>query len=325
MVGGTYYYGGTYYFHPTSGVMQTGWQTIGGNRYYFDLTSGYAITGWRTIGGDSYYFHPTTGVMQTGSQTINGNSYYFDPTTGVQKYYTAIEHFVIRLYSNVLGRSPDAGGLQYWSDQLRSGAHGSRVAHGFFFSQEFINRKTSDDLFLDILYLTLMNRPADAGGKAYWLNQLNSGLPREDIFAGFVNSPEFDSLCRQAGIVRGTYTPPRGGMVRVFVTRLYRETLSRDPDQGGLDYWTSRLLGGAYGSAVANGFVFSNELTSKKLSNADFVEVLYKTLMGRSSDASGKAFWVNRLNNGFSRQSVFQDFANSTEFGQICARHGIRR
>ena len=278
---------------------------------------------WPNEGNARYYFR--NGVMQTGWQRIDGVTYYFDLTTGVQKSFTAIDQFVIRLYSNVFGRLPDESGSQYWAARLRSGTTGASVAHGFFFSPEFRNRKTSNELFLDILYSTLLNRSADAGGKAFWLNQLNSGIPRENIFAGFVNSPEFDGLCKQAGIVRGTYTPPPGGMVRVFVTRLYREALSRDPDQGGLDYWTNRLLEGASGSTVANGFVFSNELTSQKLSNEDFVEVLYKTLMGRSSDLSGKAFWVDRLNNGYTRQSVFQGFVSSPEFGQICTKHGIKR
>jgi len=237
----------------------------------------------------------------------------------------AITLFVSRLYRNVLNREPDAGGLQYWSNLLRSGTTGGSVARGFFFSPEFINRGTGNSEFLDILYQTLLNRPADAGGKAYWLNQMLPGYPRENIFAGFVNSTEFDNLCKQAGIVRGTYMPPPGGMVRVFVTRLYRETLSRSPDQGGLDYWTDMLLKGASGSSVARGFVFSRELTNKNLSDADYVEVLYKTLMGRGSDASGKAYWMNQLRNGASRQAVFNGFANSREFGQICQTHGIKR
>jgi len=238
---------------------------------------------------------------------------------------SAVESFVTRLYQNVLNRAPEADGLKYWNDKLRSGTTGASVAYGFFFSKELIGRNVSNEEFIDILYRTLLNRPADAAGKAYWLSQMLPGYPRENIFAGFVNSIEFDNLCKQAGVVRGTYTPPAGGMIRVFVTRLYRETLNRAPDQGGLDYWTNILLNGASGSEVARGFVFSNELTNRKLSNADFVEVLYKTLMGRGSDAAGKAYWVNYLNSGVTRQAVFNSFTNSVEFGQICQKHGIKR
>jgi len=238
----------------------------------------------------------------------------------------AIESFVIRLYQNVLGRNHDAGGLQYWSSMLKVGVTGAAVAYEFFFSPEFQNRKTSDAVFVDIMYRTLLNRNLDTAGMAHWTNQLRVGLPRDFIFAGFVNSAEFTNICRSYGIVRGNYTPPPGGMARVFAMRLYREALEREPDQQGLNYWHNVLLGGVSGTAVAYEFIFSYEMTYiRKLSNAHFVEVLYKALLGRASDAPGKAYWVGLLNSGISRQDLFYAFASSTEFGTICEVHGVRR
>jgi len=237
-----------------------------------------------------------------------------------------IEQFVSRLYINVLERNPDSSGLSFWSSQLRSGSvTGISVAHDFFFSIEFRNRNVDNGTFVDILYRTLLNREADSGGRNFWVGQLASGLPRVDVFAGFAGSPEFDSLCRRFGIVRGSFTPPPGGMIRVFVTRLYRETLGRGPDQGGLDYWTGRLLSGVTGSSVAHGFVFSNEMTNRNLSNTNFIEVLYRTLMGRNSDTSGRNFWVGQLNEGVPRVNVFAGFVNSPEFNEICRQYGITR
>lgn len=119
----------------------------------------------------------------------------------------AIDQFVTRLYRNILFRESDSAGFQYWTSVLRNRTQtGANVAHGFFFSQEFINRRFSNEVFVDTLYMTLMNRTPDAAGKSHWVGRLNQGWPREDIFAGFVNSVEFDGICNAAGITRGTYT-----------------------------------------------------------------------------------------------------------------------
>jgi len=46
---------GSWYYLDTSGVMQTGLQTIEGEQYYLD-TSGAMQTGWHNIGDDTYFF-----------------------------------------------------------------------------------------------------------------------------------------------------------------------------------------------------------------------------------------------------------------------------
>jgi len=239
--------------------------------------------------------------------------------------YDLREQFVIRLYTNVLGRNYDTPGLNNWVNHLRNGRSGANVASGFFFSPEFLSRRLDNGQYVDILYRTLLGREPDVAGRAHYLARLHSGIPRENIFASLVISNEFEALCRQANIVRGTYTPPPGAMARVFVTRLYRTTLGREPDAGGLNNWTNHLINGRSGAAVAYGFVFSPEMFARNLTNDQFVEVLYNAMLGRPSDAVGKAHWVSRLNGGHSRYHVFVAFVESPEFGSLCSAHGIVR
>ncbi|MCL2080129.1 MAG: DUF4214 domain-containing protein [Oscillospiraceae bacterium] len=258
----------------------------------------------------------------------------YSPQTDNQK----IEDFVSRLYLYVLERTPDAAGQRNWVSGLVNGdTSGAAVAYGFFFSTEMKNRGLSDEDFVEHLYLALMGRVSDSSGKENWVNQLNLGVSRETVFAGFVNSVEFDALCKAAGILRGVYSPPpeNGGgsggntpshlQVEAFVTRLYAETLQRIPDPSGLEHWTNNILAGVPASTVAHGFVFSSEMNNRNLSNADFVEILYRSLLGRSSDSAGKSHWVGRLENGTPRQTIFSGFAYSVEFENICARYGVRR
>ncbi len=109
--------------------------------------------------------------------------------------------FVYRLYQYCLGRTPDVGGLNNWTDGLISrGLGGKAVAFGFFFSDEYASKKTSNTTYVKTLYKTLLNREADSGGLNNWVSQLNAGASRSDVFYGVGGSQEFVSLCKSYGI-----------------------------------------------------------------------------------------------------------------------------
>jgi len=239
----------------------------------------------------------------------------------------AVELFVERLYKFVFERDYDASGMQYWSAALKNRSfNGAGVAHYFFFSKEFTSFNYSDSVFVYRLYKALLGREPDDGGREYWENLLFTGVPRENVFSGFVNSIEFNNFCNNAGIVRGTYIPPPGSAIKVFVTRLYRTTLYRAPDTGGLNYWFNILHSGrGTGAAVAYHFLFSAEMINSNLTNEQFIERLYESMMGRSSDPGGKAFWVRRLDLGYPREDIFGSFVNSSEYNNICRNAGIIR
>jgi hypothetical protein len=109
--------------------------------------------------------------------------------------------FVTRFYQLCLDRDPDQGGLDDWVSSLKDGSRsGSDVAFGFVFSQEFLNRGTSSDQYLDVLYHAFFNRDPDSDGRDYWLSKLNSGAIREEVLNGFIYAQEFDNLCNEYGI-----------------------------------------------------------------------------------------------------------------------------
>lgn len=114
--------------------------------------------------------------------------------------------------------------------------------------------------------------------------------------------------------------------VKRFVTRLYELVLNRKPDESGLKDWTTRLTSQfSTGAEVLSGFIHSDELIDKNLSNEDFVELLYQTCLNRASDSMGKRYWINYLKDGLSRNFVLRGFAESVEFTDICNSYGIRR
>ena len=108
--------------------------------------------------------------------------------------YRSTTAFMTRLYRLCLNRVPDPASLSVnnWVNDLQTGKNTVQgVMYGFIFSDEFQNRNLSNADFITIMYRVLLDREPDAGGFADWLNIINSGVSRYQIFQGFVNSDEF--------------------------------------------------------------------------------------------------------------------------------------
>ena len=113
--------------------------------------------------------------------------------------------------------------------------------------------------------------------------------------------------------------------VSSFVTRLYNTCLDRGPDPDGLANWVNNLISGTVtGGQAAYGFVFSEELKNRNLNNDQFLVIIYKAFFDRPADTGGYNNWMGLLNGGSSREFVFSNFVNSTEFANICAKYGIQ-
>lgn len=240
-----------------------------------------------------------------------------------------VKAFVARMYTVALGRGYDEKGLNDWTDALlEHRINGAGIAFGFIESAEFKNKALSDEQYIDILYATFFDRPADPAGKQTWIDILQSGQSREYVLAGFVNSVEFDNLSDRFGIIRGYMfedgTPANAGIYE-FTERMYTKVLNRAAEKQGLNDWAMSIITGQFQPVqVARLFFESQEFLNRNLSNEDYVETLYQTFMGRSSDPDGKTMWVNMLNtNQMTRAEVLDGFAGSLEFKNILIGFGI--
>ena len=125
--------------------------------------------------------------------------------------------------------------------------------------------------------------------------------------------------------------------VTAFVKRFYKVVLGRpqseiDKDVDGINDWVNRLTSGQEtGAQVAYGFVYSPEFQNKKVSNDEYVKMLYKSFFNRDPfdlnnyDEDGYNYWMNKLNSGTDRIDVLAGFTNSVEFKNLCDSYGITR
>jgi len=109
-----------------------------------------------------------------------------------------------------------------------------------------------------------------------------------------------------------------------YVARIYTKALGRTADPAGLKYWAEQIKTKKKTPvAVAEAFFFTPEFENKRLSNTEYVKVLYRTFMGREYDQAGLNYWVNRLKQGESRKSVLKAFAGCPEFQRIVKGFGL--
>ncbi|MGH1503866.1 MAG: DUF4214 domain-containing protein [Acidimicrobiales bacterium] len=113
-----------------------------------------------------------------------------------------IDGEITRLYLALLDREPDAGGLDFWVTQRRDGMDLRQVAAHFHGSPEFADRfghllDADTGVWVDLLYDRILDRAPDAGGRAFWIERVDSGaMSREELIVHFSESTEFQVRTR---------------------------------------------------------------------------------------------------------------------------------
>ena len=115
--------------------------------------------------------------------------------------YNNTQAYVARIYTKALGRTAEPGGLNYWTDEIRTGKRTPvQVAEEFFFAPEFTNKKLNNTEYVKVLYRTFMGREYDKGGLDYWVARLNKGESRKSVLESFAGCEEFKKIVKGFGL-----------------------------------------------------------------------------------------------------------------------------
>ena len=259
---------------------------------------------------------------------------------GAQAADDAVE-FVNLCYQELLGRRPDATGLEEWTKELEAGqAGGAQVISKIIESDEFTAKRYPTETIIQMMYLFMLDRTPDESGLKNWIAVLESGRPLSVMVTGMAKTDEFKAMCDKYGILTGIVTPEKNKKDRgydivdprtnrkyimAFLSRCYRVFLGREPEGAGFEEWTKRLMSGRVtGAQTVKGFVESFEFIKRNLSKEEIVEAMYMGMLGRGSDPTGKAEWVAKMNNGATIDQLINGFAGSDEFVAICKECGIK-
>jgi hypothetical protein len=138
-------------------------------------------------------------------------------------------------------RNPDPGGLAFWVGQLNAGVHNERLLGQIGGSDEFfLDNGSNFPQLVNALYQHILNRTPAPGdpGPAYWIGQLNNGLPRGVIGDVFANSHEYHMD---------------------VVASWYWTFLGRGPDANGQSFWAGYLDRGNSDDAGIVSIISSDE------------------------------------------------------------------
>jgi hypothetical protein len=266
------------------------------------------LPSWQGIAG---------GTLTVTSATSSGST----SLTGVGE-----RSLVTHYYGSILRRAPDPGGKAFWeAEAARLQSIGANVneawfamAQFFLFSPEYSGLNRDNTGFVTDLYRTFFNREPDGGGLAFWVANIQQGMPREVVLAGFMFSTEFRNFAQ--AIFGSTAARAEVDTVMDF----YRGLLARLPDPGGFNAWVAAFRAAQCGGraavvaqieAISSAFANGPEYTGKGRTNAQYVGDLYNAFLRRGGDLGGVQFWINDLDSGArTRENLRQNFIASPEF-----------
>ncbi len=209
------------------------------------------------------------------------------------------EAFVTQQYQDFLGRTPDAAGLAFWTNQTASDkGNVTNTIVQFMRSPEFAPRRP-----VARLYLAYFGRDPEAGGFDYWTGLLASGqVSLESISQEFSKSQEFIN----------TY----GALSNAgFVDLVYLNVLGRAGEAEGVAYWNGQLDGGLNRGTMMTLFSESAENLNTTSAEVDVI-VTYRGMLNRIPDETGKAYWTAQIaGNPDAIFSLVGGFYVSAEYG----------
>jgi hypothetical protein len=239
--------------------------------------------------------------------------YTTDPTSTAAK--------VMRLYDTVLHRAPDAGGVEYWVNQMDHGTSYAAIANGFLSSTEFQAIGTlSDSAYVDFLFGSTLGAGPAGTSKAYWIDQLAHGKPRAEVLGSFAESSEH--IAATAGrLANGLFVTD---LEYKQVAALYDSVSGHLPDADGLSLWGQQLDSGAKTlQQIADVFAGSSEFTGALAgkTNVEIVNYMYQHTLDRAGDAGGVIYWTDLLDHGLTLGQILLGFADSQEHYGLIASH----
>jgi hypothetical protein len=192
--------------------------------------------------------------------------------------------YINSIYTAVLGRTVDSGGLINWLNYLDGG--GNRASFVQFVWNSTENRMRQ----IIATYRTIVGSSPDQGTINNYLGLFNSGANEAQVTAAIAASPQAAALFPTSSS---------------YVTELYQVTLGRSPSQADLTAWANLNLDR---QTQALDILMSPE------SLGDIVQRSYQQLLGRTAGNAEIAYWTNRMQTGLTFGGFVQVLLDSGEF-----------
>lgn len=155
------------------------------------------------VGGEAYWVNYLT-VNGAGANAAVNSQLRYNVIVSFLTSEEYREHLVTCLYETLLGRAPDAGGLQFFANQLANMGVGtghfdeSVVVSELVGSDEyFVRAGNTAQGFVDAMYRDLLGRQPDSRGERFWTDVVTGidtggirAISRSDVAFAILHTPE---------------------------------------------------------------------------------------------------------------------------------------
>ena len=212
----------------------------------------------------------TIAVLQgVSGLSLTGQGFVFEGA------YELKRSLITNLYQDVLGRSPDAGGLQGWIDALGRNFTLPQIRNAFGHSEEAKGKVSG-------IYRAVLGREPDVGGLQSYL----------------------DALGRDWSLAQARFSIGHSEEAKGKISGIYRAVLGREPDAGGLQSYLD-ALGRDWSLAQARFSIGHSEEAKGKVSG------IYRDVLGREPDTGGLQGYLDALGRDWSLAQVRSSIINS--------------
>ncbi|MBQ9828372.1 MAG: DUF4214 domain-containing protein [Lachnospiraceae bacterium] len=240
-----------------------------------------------------------------------------------------VTRFINNTYKILLERSADEEGLENFAARMNGGTLSpAGLVYSIMHSREYAEHDNTAEEEVAMIYRCLLNREPDEKGMTGAMEKLGKGVSTDYIVRHVSGSEEYRNKTAYLGtddsILKISQNRDQDIKVTEYVTMLYRNCLEREPDDGGLNDWTGRLLSGTMdGEELARAFLLSKEVTLKGPDKEEFARMTYRTMMGEEPDEGQLAGAVGILDRGGTKSDVIDMIASTLEFEERCTAYNI--
>jgi hypothetical protein len=212
------------------------------------------------------------------------------------------QRFVAQAYLDLLGRTVDPSGLQFFGGLLDNGiANRLQVVEGIENSLEYRTVEVNQ------AYQQILGRQADPIGLNTFTQFLTNGGTVEQLKAMLASSQEFQADAQAQDTTAGLTTANQK-----VVDFLFQKVLGRTADATGLATFSNVLAGDGGSMAVAQAIISSPE------AEANLVKGFYLQFLKRAADSGGLNAFTQALVGGTRDEVVIAQFVASDEyFGRV--------
>lgn len=144
--------------------------------------------------------------------------------------------------------------------------------------------------FVQSLYTNILQRPPTQNEVNAWTAQIDSGMSLQAVAAAFAGSSE-----RLGEVVQSDYS----------------NFFGRSASEQEVNYWVQQMTSGMTQDQVAASLVGSEEFLMRHGSTFDqFIEGAYETVLHRTADPAGLAYWKQQLSFQTQHQVTVPDVAS---------------